>query len=199
MTDTSRQIEKAMRFGTLYESGVEGLKEALGIQTGKMYTIRDIQKLKPCKEYTEEKLEELWKGKESLALREILELDIPIVDRNWVMPQLVSTDTVVEWAHLCAHEAEKHATRHADDATTAADAADRAAWSAANAAGYVAVSADNAAATADKAAADRAARYTTRKETRDKELYRLLAILCDMEEESTWKEYNSQESIIRPL
>jgi len=197
MTDTSRQIEKAMRFGTLYESGVEGLKEALGIQTGKMYTIEDIQKLKPCKEYTREKLENLWEEKESLALREILELDIDIDDRNWVVPQLVSTEVVVTWAQYCADEAEKHANVAASArcaahaarsagyaARSAANAAD-AAWSAAHAARYAA-----------NAAADAGSAWS---KNRDTELYKLLTILCNMEEESTWKEYNSQESIIRPL
>ena len=144
MTDVSRQIEKAMRFGTLYESGVEGLKEALGIKTGKMYTIKDIQKLDPCKEYTEEKLEELWKGKESLALREILELTIPIDDRNWVIPQLVSTEVVVKWARRCAHEAKKHADRHAAawSAYATRSATRSAADTAANAARYTAYTAN---------------------------------------------------------
>ena len=140
------------------------------------FTIEDILELDPCEEYTEERLKELWKGKESLALREILELTIPIDDRNWVMPRLVSVEIVVKWAHLCAHEAKKHATttnaaRSATNAANAANAARyaNAAWSAWSAwsAWYAAWYAANAAWS----------------KTRDKELYRLLTILCDMTEE----------------
>jgi hypothetical protein len=151
------------------------------------FSIKDIQKLKPCKEYTEERLEELWEGKESLALREILELTIHIDDRNWVIPRLVSVEIVVKWAHLCAVAAEKHA-----DKSAAGYAGYAAAWSA-RSAGYAARSAANAARYAGSTAG------SAWSKNRGKELYRLLAILCDMEEDSTWKEYNSQESIIIPL
>jgi len=184
-----------------------------------MYTIKDIIELDPCEEYTREKLEELWKGKESLARREILELNIDIDDKNWVIPQLVSTDIVVKWAHLCAHEAEKHATTAyaaasaaeyatrsarytryaaeytrsaaywtayyaADDTARSAANAGSAARSAANAADHAADAADHAADAAAWSAADTAAWYAA-DETRDKELYRLLTILCDMEEKCT--------------
>ena len=156
-----------------------------------MYTIKDILKLKPCKDYTEEKLEELWKGKESLALREILELDIDIKDRNWVVAQLVSTEIVIKWAHLCAHKAKKHA----DNAAATADksTADRAAWAArsaanaADAAWSAKATAANAANAAANAAARSAAGYAavwSENKNKDKELYRLLTILCNMEEES---------------
>ena len=118
-----------------------------------MYTIKDIRELDPCEEYTEERLEELWKGKESLALREILELNIPIVDRNWVGSRLVSIEIVVKWAHLCAHEAEKHAGANAA-AATASNAASNAA---ARSAGYVAEYAGYAARSAAGYAADAAA------------------------------------------
>ena len=186
-----------------------------------MYTIKDIIELDPCEEYTREKLEELWKGKESLTLREILELDIDIKDRNWVVAQLVSTEIVIKWAHLCAHEAKKHA----DNAAATADksAADRVAWYAAS----VAISTADAARSARDAArsdryaahyaneAARSAGYAARSaasafaasafaarsaarsaadagstagsawsKNRGKELYRLLTILCNMEEES---------------
>ena len=166
------------------------------------FSIKDIIKLDPCEEYTREKLEELWEGKESLALREILELTIPIVDRNWVMPRLVPTEIVIKWAHLCAHKAKKHA----DNAATTADksTADRVAWYAADAARYAdaaksaavaaAGSAANAAANAGSAAnaayaanaaaaAGSAAGYAAWFKNRDTELYRLLTILCDMTEE----------------
>ena len=142
------------------------------------FTIEDILELDPCEEYTREKLEELWEGKESLTLREILELTIPIDDRNWVMPRLVPTEIVIKWAHLCAHEAKKHATtaNAARSATNAAEYADAARYAAAgSAAWYAAWYAAN------------AARYagSVWDKTRDKELYRLLTILCDMEERCT--------------
>jgi len=166
-----------------------------------MFTIEDIQKLKPCEEYTREKLENLWEGKESLALREILELTIPIDDKNWVMPRLISnSEIVIKWARLCAHEAKKHAASAADRAdarsaryaryaryaaeyarsaaNAAADAAAEYARSAARSAAYWTAyyAADEYARSAANAAADRA-------DARDTELYRLLTILCDMAEE----------------
>ena len=196
-------------------------------EEGKMYTIEDIQKLGPCEEYTKEKLKELWEKKESLSRRDILELDIPIDDKNWVIPRLVpNLVVVVKWAHLCAHEAKKHAASAAEYATRSARYAINAAWyvadradarsaryaryaryaaeyarsaarSAANAAADAAYAAEYAinaaryAADADaaadaryaKAAAD--ARYADadRADARDKELCRLLTILCDMAEE----------------
>ena len=94
---------------------------------GKMYTIKDILELRPCKEYTKEKLEELWEDKKTLSLREILKLDIDIDDKNWVVPQLVSTDTVVEWAQYCADTAKKHAVNATASARYAASAAAHAA------------------------------------------------------------------------
>ena len=154
-----------------------------------MYTIKDIQKLGPCEEYTEERLKELWEDKKTLSRREILKLDIDIGDRNWVVPQLVSTEVVVTWAQYCADEAEKHANVAAS------------ARCAANAARYAAADA-RAAATNARYAADAAAYYTAWayalyaadiagsaagsawSENRDKELHRLLTVLCDMEEKS---------------
>jgi hypothetical protein len=148
------------------------------------FTIEDILELDPCEEYTEERLKELWKGKESLALREILELTIPIDDKNWVGPRLVSIGIVIKWAHLCAYEAKKHATNAADaaDAWYAARYARYAARSAADAARSTARYASEYARSAARSAADAAA--ADRADTRDAELYRLLTILCDMEEES---------------
>ena len=186
-----------------------------------MYTIEDIIELDPCEEYTREKLEELWEGKESLALREILELTIPIDDRNWVMPRLVPTEIVIKWAHLCAHKAKKHATAARSAgyagyaAARSADAARYAAagYAAARSAGYAGYAAARSADAARYAAAARYAGYAgyaghaagyaastaanagyaastaanagyAWDETGDKELYRLLTILCNMEEDS---------------
>ena len=193
-----------------------------------MYTIENILELDPCEEYTREKLEELWEGKESLALREILELTIPIDDRNWVMPRLVPNSVVVvKWAHLCAVAAATAArsatnaarsTNRADKsaaATAARYAAEYAGYAAeyagyaarstaeyaAEYAGYAARSAANAARYAGSAAgyaADHAADATgyaaanaesaalsACSGNRDTELYRLLTVLCDMEERCT--------------
>ena len=172
-----------------------------------MYTIKDILKLKPCKEYTEDRLKELWEDKKTLSRREILKLDIDIGDKNWVVPQLVSTEVVVTWAQYCADEAEKHA-----NVAASARCAASAARYTANAARYTANAARSAAHAARYAAADAtarpaayyaneaarsagyaasAARYaaadagSTWSENRGKELYRLLTVLCDMEEECT--------------
>jgi len=158
-----------------------------------MYTIEDILKLEPCKEYTKEKLEELWKGKKTLSRRDILKLNIPIDDRNWVIPMLVSVDTVVEWAQYCADTAKKHASTNAAaryaDAAGYADAARYAAAARyADAAGYAARSAAAKSAAAARATADaagdrvNAAAWSVWDKTRDKELYRLLTVLCDMAE-----------------
>jgi len=156
-----------------------------------MYTIKDIIELDPCEEYTKERLKELWKGKKALSRRDILELDIPIDDRNWVIPQLVSTKVVTKWAQYCANEAEKHADANVNNARYAARyAAWSAAWSVADtAAGSAVYAADAAAWSAAGYAAWSVARCAAnyaddRAENKEKELYRLLTILCDMEEES---------------
>ena len=182
-----------------------------------MYTIKDILELEPCKEYTKEKLEELWKGKKTLSRRDILKLNIPIDDRNWVIPQLVSTDTVVEWAQYCADTAKKHAANavmsaassnaahYAANARFAANAR-AAATNARCVTRYAAANAGSTAnagyakyAAADARAAAANARCVTRyaaanagsaalsawSGNRDAELYRLLTVLCDMEERCT--------------
>jgi len=153
----------------------------------KKFTIKDIQKLGPCKGYTEERLEELWAGRESLSRREILKLDIDIGDKNWVVPQLVSTEVVVTWAQYCADTAEKH-TGNAVNAADAASSARSAGYAHAAAAytRYAADAADTAEYAADYAAS--AAEYAAGSawsENRDAELYRLLTVLCDMEERCT--------------
>ena len=134
-------------------------------EEGKMYTIEDIIELDPCEEYTEERLKELWAGREALSRREILELDIDIDDKNWVVPQLVSTEVVVKWAHLCAHEAKKHAATVVNAAAAAARSAGSAGYAHAAAANtrYAAANpryaAEYAGYAADHAADAAAARY----------------------------------------
>jgi len=177
-----------------------------------MFTIKDIQKLGPCKEYTEERLKELWAGRESLSRREILKLDIGIGDKNWVISQLVSVATVVTWSQYCTDAAKKHAVNATASARYTANAASafasaRCTANAARSAGHAHATARSAAAdaTADKSAAyyaNEAARSaaaafaarsaahaaadagSTWSENRGKELYRLLTILCDMEEDN---------------
>jgi hypothetical protein len=53
----------------------------------KRYTVDAIMALNPCDRYPRERIVELWDGRESLSLREILALDIPAQDRVWVALQ----------------------------------------------------------------------------------------------------------------
>ena len=145
-----------------------------------MYTIKDIQKLGPCKEYTEERLKELWAGRESLSRREILKLDIDIDDKNWVVPQLVSTEVGVTWAQYCADAAKKHAANAVVSA-----ASSNAAHYAANArfAANARAAATNARCVTRYAAANAgSAALSAWSGNKETELYRLLTVLCDMEE-----------------
>ena len=75
----------------------------------KKFTVKDIMDRKPCPDYTEEVVTELWAGKESLTFREVCTLDISAEDRTWIAARLASRDTVVSWANYCANEAQKHA------------------------------------------------------------------------------------------
>jgi len=50
----------------------------------KTWTIDEMLAERPCKEYTQERITELWAGRERLSLRDILMLDIPSSDRIWV-------------------------------------------------------------------------------------------------------------------
>jgi len=110
----------------------------------KKFSVKDIMSKKPCSEYTEERVSELWKGKDSLSLKEILNLDIRIEDRSWILTKLVSTEVVVKWAQYCANEAQTHASgTHADDANARSAAARSAATDA-----YWATAASDASATA---------------------------------------------------
>ena len=122
----------------------------------KKFTVKDIMDRKPCPDYTEEVVTELWKDKKSLTFKEVCSLDIDTEDRIWIAVRLASKATVVSWANYCADEAQKHA-----DATTTAYWAAAAATNAA------------AAATATAAAANR-------KTAKNKELKRLLKKLVEM-------------------
>ena len=50
-----------------------------------MLTIGRIMSWNPCKEYSRERIEELFAGRESLTPQEIAALSIPAVDRLWVL------------------------------------------------------------------------------------------------------------------
>lgn len=54
----------------------------------KRYTVDDIMAFRPCDNYTRDRVEELWDGREALTAEEIAELDIPIMDRLWAMSRL---------------------------------------------------------------------------------------------------------------
>ena len=53
------------------------------------YTMADIMSEGPCEEYTIKRVEALWSGRESLSPRQIAELDIPILDRIWILGRLL--------------------------------------------------------------------------------------------------------------
>ena len=129
---------------------------------------------KPCPDYTEEVVTELWKDKKSLTFKEVCSLNIDTEDRIWIAVRLASKATVVSWANYCADEAQKHAAATAT-ASWAAAAATYAAAAADAAAAYAAAAATYAAAAAAAADAD-----ANRKTAKNKELKRLLKKLVEM-------------------
>jgi len=50
----------------------------------KKVTIDQIMEQKPCEEYPRERVEELFSGREELTAMEVLDLEIPFLDRLWV-------------------------------------------------------------------------------------------------------------------
>jgi hypothetical protein len=56
------------------------------------YTKSDIKKLGICPDYTDERLDELVAGRESLSERELAEFDIPIDDRLWLLGRLCADE-----------------------------------------------------------------------------------------------------------
>jgi hypothetical protein len=56
------------------------------------YTKSDIKKLGICPDYTDERLDELAAGRESLSERELADLEIPINDRLWLLGRLCADD-----------------------------------------------------------------------------------------------------------
>ena len=89
-------------------------------------TVDQVMSWLPCEDYTRERVEELFAGREALSAMEILELDIPVGDKLWAVlrEELIPAETLYEFGCRC------------DTAwDTAWDAAD-AAWDAANAAAW---------------------------------------------------------------
>jgi hypothetical protein len=71
------------------------------------YTVDDIMAEGPCHEYPRARVEKLWDGRETLEPREIAELDIPLLDRIWVLSKLLyrlSPHRVLKVAHMVAFE-----------------------------------------------------------------------------------------------
>jgi hypothetical protein len=57
------------------------------------YTKSDMKNLVILKKYTDERLDELLAGRESLSERELAELDIPINDRLWLLGRLCADES----------------------------------------------------------------------------------------------------------
>jgi len=68
----------------------------------KKVTVDDIMAHCPCEEYPRERVEELWGGRESLTLTEILDLGIPAKDRIWASLQFLSEKETGQFARWCA-------------------------------------------------------------------------------------------------
>ena len=95
-------------------------------------TVDQVMSWLPCEDYTRERVEELFAGREALSAMEILELDIPVGDKLWAVlrEELIPAETLYEFGCRC--DAACDTTWDAADA--AWDAADAAAWDAADAA-----------------------------------------------------------------
>ena len=160
----------------------------------KKVTVDDIMEREPCEGYPRERVEELWGGKNTLTLTEILNLGVPAADRIWATLQFLSNEENGQFARWCSlrvvhlwdcpdvvmqyletgdeelRDAAWNAAWDAWDAT-AADAAD-AAWNAAWNASWAADAAWNAADAAWNAAWN-AARAAARGEERRKQIEKL--------------------------
>ena len=121
-------------------------------------TVDNIMRAEPCEEYTRERVEKLWAGREYLELEEILALGIPNEDIMWAMTKVVITDDrqrrllsynitkEIELPIWGARHPDDGQPRNASDAWDAASVAVRtagsAAWDAAWAAGSGSVARD---------------------------------------------------------
>ena len=85
-------------------------------------TVDQVMSWLPCEDYTRERVEELFAGREALSAMEILELDIPVGDKLWAVlrEELIPAETLYEFGCRCDAACD-----------TTWDAADAAAWDAA--------------------------------------------------------------------
>jgi hypothetical protein len=65
-------------------------------------TVDDIMYLNPCTEYPSERVEEIFAGRESLALTEICDLDLPPEDVIWTVSRLADPETLTAWVQRVA-------------------------------------------------------------------------------------------------
>jgi len=149
------------------------------------FTVKDIMKLKPCSSYTKEVVSKLWNNKPSLSLDEILNLNIKLYDRLWILAELVSTEILPNWANYCANKARIQAKIESTSTSSAIkahslDAARYATASAKDTIRYAPINHKQAA-----EAAKWTARYTANANWNDtnKELERLLQKLIEMTKE----------------
>ena len=65
----------------------------------KSWTIDEMLAERPCEEYTQERITELWAGRERLSLLEILDLPISWADRVWVIcrPDALTHEQKAAW------------------------------------------------------------------------------------------------------
>jgi hypothetical protein len=94
-------------------------------------TVDEMMACHPCEEYSRERLEELWAGRESLSALDILALDIPDADKLWgvLREQLIPAPVLHELACRFAEAAlirEREASREPDPRSWAAIEAKRA-------------------------------------------------------------------------
>lgn len=60
-------------------------------------TVDEVWDFSPCPDYPYERIVELFNGRETLSLREIADLDIPLGDRMWVLCN-AHRDRAFEWS-----------------------------------------------------------------------------------------------------
>jgi len=83
-------------------------------------TVADVLRMRPCgmddDGYTPARVKELWAGRESLTLLDVLDLDIPIADRLWCVLHAVDRRTRVLLAcDYAGHVLPIWEARHPDD------------------------------------------------------------------------------------
>ena len=94
-------------------------------------TIKQVLSWGPCENYTRERIEELFTGRKTVAVQDILSMDIPARDRLWAVlrEELVPATILHEFMCWCAEQAlvrEREAGREPDPRSWAAIEAKRA-------------------------------------------------------------------------